>query len=56
MTERQMLSDPPFGHGVDKIAKNGSVLHTQAKNKNHERFSKIRGKPGAGRGNRSMNV
>jgi hypothetical protein len=29
---------PPSGHGVDKIAKKGSVLLTQAKNKKSEKF------------------
>ena len=31
---------PPWGHGRDKIAKNGSVLLTQAKNKNQENQGK----------------
>jgi hypothetical protein len=41
--QNQPLKPPPFGHGVDKIAKNGSVFVTQAENNNQGNQLKIRG-------------
>ena len=38
--DRETLTAPPFGHGVDKTTKNGSVLVTQAKNENQKNIQK----------------